>query len=485
MKPRLGLAARISLLAIGNFAVLGLVFAVYVRLQLSTDMNTFLMTAARERIIAISRQIALDLENVATADARTRMLQRYAATYGVSFYLFLNDGTQVAGEGVKLPDPVLRQLNGPRPGRPEPLDPPPDFGGGPPPRRGERLPPRAGDPFLVETSSSPKYWVGVRMPIPEAAAPVPLHGTLLIASSSLWTNSFFFQLKPWLVIGGVASLLSVLCWLPFVRNSTRAVHKMLDATQVISTGRFDVDAASKRSDELGQLGASINRMSSQIDTLVRGQKRFLADAAHELRSPLGRMQLVAGILERKADAEELRYIADLKEDVEMLSDLTDELLTFARAETTPPTRLAAVSVEVLVDKAIRMERHDDADVRTEIAPGLRVMADETLLCRSIANVLRNSIRYAGSAGPIVVTGRASNGHVLITIADSGPGVPEEAIGKIFSPFYRLDESRNRRTGGAGLGLAIVKSTMDACGGAVECRNRVPCGLETTLRLVRC
>jgi two-component system sensor histidine kinase CpxA len=120
----------------------------------------------------------------------------------------------------------------------------------------------------------------------------------------------------------------------------------------------------------------------------------------------------------------------------------------------------------------------------EVAPDLAALADETMLCRSVANVLRNSIRYAAEAGPILVSAKRSNGDVLITIADCGPGVPEDALSQIFEPFYRLDESRNRRTGGAGLGLAIVKTCIEACGGSVSCRNRPASGLETTLRLRR-
>jgi HAMP domain-containing protein len=273
MKLRFGLAARIALLALANFALLGLVFAIYVRLQLSTDMNSFLMTAARERIIAISRQVALDLEDVTGAD-RTRLLQRYSSDYRVSFYLFLNEGEQLAGDPVTLPTAVTARLNerpgpdGPGPGGP-PDDLPRRLASRPPPPR----PPRAGDPFLVETATSPRYWVGVRMPVPDRESPRPLHGTLLIASNCLWTNSFFFQLTPWLVMGGVASAISVLLWFPFVRGTTRAVHRMLAATSIISTGRFTVDAASSRRDELGELGASINRMAAQLDSLVRGQKR--------------------------------------------------------------------------------------------------------------------------------------------------------------------------------------------------------------------
>ncbi len=400
----------------------------------------------------------------------------------MAFYLFLNTGDQDAGDRVTLPAEVMARLGE------RPVPGPPEEHFGPPP---EGRPPRSfpgAEPFLVETSSSPRYWVGVRMPVSDARSDPPRHGTLLIASPSLWTNSFFFQLTPWLVMGGVASIISVLCWFPFVRGTTRAVHRMLAATSIISTGRFNVDAASKRRDELGELGASINRMAAQLDSLVRGQKRFLADAAHELRSPLGRMQLAAGILERKADEQDARYIADLKEDVEMMSDLTDELLVFARAESLPAASVGTVAIEPLIEKAVKLERREGADIRVEVAPdhgiALVAAADETTLCRAVANVVRNSVRYAGQAGPILVTAAAVNGQVVIAISDCGPGVPEEALQRIFTPFYRLDESRNRRTGGAGLGLAIVKSCMEACGGTVECRNRQPSGLETTLKLKR-
>ena len=483
MKVRFGLAARISLLAVGNFALLGLVFAVYVRLQLSTDMKSFLMSAARERIISISRQIVLDLQNT-SGDDRTRLLQRYSNEYGVRFYLFLNSGEEIAGDPVTLPEPVAAHMRQrPGPGAPEPPEEAPeplwrDGGENPPPPR-----PRPGaDPFLVETATTPRYWVGVRMPVPDLREPRPMRGTLLIASTSLWTNSFFFQLTPWLVMGAVASGISVLLWFPFVRGTTQAVHRMLSATHTISTGRFDVDAGSRRRDELGELGQSINRMAGQLDALVRSQKRFLADAAHELRSPLGRMQLAAGILERKVGADDASYVADLKEDVEMMSDLTDELLVYARAESLPETSMREVEIGPLIERAVRMENREGADIRVDVDPEVRAVADETTLCRSVANVVRNSVRYAGEAGPILVSARNTDGHVAISIADSGPGVPEEALEKIFTPFYRLDESRNRKTGGAGLGLAIVKSCMDACGGTVECRNRQPSGLETTLRL---
>jgi two-component system sensor histidine kinase CpxA len=105
-----------------------------------------------------------------------------------------------------------------------------------------------------------------------------------------------------------------------------------------------------------------------------------------------------------------------------------------------------------------------------------------LLLRALSNLIRNAVRYAGTDGPITISARRDGNSVTITVADSGPGLPMEEFDRVFTPFYRLDASRTRETGGAGLGLAIVKSCVEASGGTVQCRNREPHGLEVEIRL---
>jgi two-component system sensor histidine kinase CpxA len=114
---------------------------------------------------------------------------------------------------------------------------------------------------------------------------------------------------------------------------------------------------------------------------------------------------------------------------------------------------------------------------------LRVLADPEYLLRSFSNLIRNSVRYAGSSGQIQITANNEiDGVVVITVADSGPGLPEEALEEVFTPFHRPELARTRETGGAGLGLAIVKSCVEACRGTVRCRNRQPHGLAVDIRL---
>jgi two-component system sensor histidine kinase CpxA len=121
-------------------------------------------------------------------------------------------------------------------------------------------------------------------------------------------------------------------------------------------------------------------------------------------------------------------------------------------------------------------------VQVEVQPELLAIADPELLARAAGNLLRNSVRYAGSAGPISVTANQDGGAIRITVADCGPGVPAADLPRIFDPFYRVDASRDRATGGVGLGLAIVKTCVEACGGSVTCRNRESSGLEVTILL---
>jgi two-component system sensor histidine kinase CpxA len=239
----------------------------------------------------------------------------------------------------------------------------------------------------------------------------------------------------------------------------------------------------KRQDELGLLGSSINRMAARLGAFTHGQKRFLGDVAHELRSPLGRMQRALGILDRKVDESGAEYIKDIADDVKVMSGLTDGLLEFAKAEMRQgAVTLGPVNVADVVWRAVKAEGRPGVEVNVDVDPMLMVNAETECLFRAVANVIRNAIRYAGEAGPIVVGASRHHGEVNLTVMDAGPGVPVESVDQIFEPFYRLEYARDRESGGAGLGLAIVKSCVEACGGRVSCKNLTPKGLEVSLVL---
>jgi two-component system sensor histidine kinase CpxA len=165
-----------------------------------------------------------------------------------------------------------------------------------------------------------------------------------------------------------------------------------------------------------------------------------------------------------------------------MAGLVNELLRFSK-EGLVAGQAAPAPVEVgeLVQRVIAREAAE-ASVRLTEGAGLRVLAQPDGLFRALSNLVRNAVRYAGADGPIEISARRANGEVLLTVADQGPGLPEDMLDRVFTPFYRPDRSRSRDSGGAGLGLAIVKTCVESSEGTISCRNRHPRGLEVIIRL---
>lgn len=311
----------------------------------------------------------------------------------------------------------------------------------------------------------------------------PLHGTLVWTFPSLWTNPFFFDYKPWLAVVVAVILVSIICWLPLIRGLTRSISQLTAATGAIAEGQLETRLSLNRRDELGRLSEAINRMAERLSGFVHGQRRFLSDVAHELCSPLARLQVSLGILDQRAQNNQKEYVEGVQEEVAHMSGLINELLLFSRAQmNASATPLTRVNLADAVRRVLAREASDKTLIETHIEERTEVMAHPEYLFRSLANVVRNAIRYAGESGPIVVSASEKDGVVSITVADNGPGIPEAELEGVFKPFYRPELARQRETGGVGLGLAIVRTCIGACGGIVKCRNRSPKGLEVEIRL---
>ena len=298
-------------------------------------------------------------------------------------------------------------------------------------------------------------------------------------------NGFFFDPLPWMVVAAAVILISVLLWIPMVRNITRPLARMTRATEEIAKGRFDVPIHEPRADEIGRLSRAVNHMTSRLLAFVKGQKRFLGDVAHELGSPIARIQFGLGALEQRVERENRQRVMDVLEDVEHLSKLVNELLVFSRADMKSNTvELEKIDLLPVVQTAVKREITPDAEIVTEVDPGIRVVASSELLTRALANLVRNAVKYAGNAGPIYVSVERRKDVVQIEVRDNGPGVPEDLIDRLFEPFFRPEPSRDRASGGVGLGLAIVKTCVDACKGNVSAANLEPNGFAVTITLPR-
>ncbi len=226
----------------------------------------------------------------------------------------------------------------------------------------------------------------------------------------------------------VVILVSLAVWLPLIRGVTRSITQMTRATARIAEGQFDVLVTATRKDEVGQLASSINRMSGQLAGFVRGQKRFLADIAHELSSPIARMQMALGILDQRVEDKQREHVADVQEEAEHISGLINELLSFSKVGMLfDDAKLVPVNVADIVRRVLEREALKDSDIKSVVEDRLKVLAEPGRLFRALANLVRNATRYAGEAGPIEIQARLENDDIVITVADSGPGVPEDTL----------------------------------------------------------
>ncbi len=489
----------ISLLVLAGF------FMVMISLQFQLPLMPQFAFASSGKLQLIERQIAIELSD-SPRYSWDNILKEFGNLHGVSFVLTSVEGQRMAGFPQQLPEEIRFLLTKqfhlqPPPATNNDLPPEDEFAPPPPPpgamfpkTSGSIRPPRrAGGEnapeanralkggFLFEYTQKPSlYWFGLRTLI-WIDRGHPIHAILLASSDSMTGNGLFFDLHPWLPLLLLCLLLAILMWLPFARRLTRRISRMMTAAETIGKGHFDVEVKEKGSDELARLAQAINVMAQKLNGYVHGQKRFLGDIAHELGSPVARIQLGLGILENRTSGEDRQRVSDVLEEVDELSALVNELLEFTRADLKrKQLELVKVSLSEVVQRAMAREATGKTVIRCDVEEELSVLGNMDLLVRAVSNLLRNAIRYAGEESPIHIVAKRQHDRILLRVRDHGPGVAEKEVPHLFEPFYRVESSRSRETGGTGLGLAIVATCMDACRGEVEAANHPEGGLEVTL-----
>lgn len=285
---------------------------------------------------------------------------------------------------------------------------------------------------------------------------------------------FLSQQRMALALAAAGILIAVvLAALPLANRLVRPVRAMAAATHDLASGNYSTRVPVSSSDELGRLAADFNAMALTLEMNEKARRQWLADISHELRTPLTVLQgeieaLLDGIRTvtpetiRSLHAETLR-LNRLVSDLYQLS-LSDLGTLSYHKEDLDPAAVLKDSVESFrpefARKSIRLET--DIPDRTDAA----VFADPERLSQLFANLLDNSLKYTDAGGTLAVRLAGGQGGVTIEFADSAPGVPEEALDRLFDRLYRVEGSRARETGGAGLGLAICKNIVEAHAGTV-------------------
>jgi two-component system sensor histidine kinase CpxA len=291
---------------------------------------------------------------------------------------------------------------------------------------------------------------------------------------------------------GVALLVSgFICYL-LTRYLTAPILRLRAASQQLAAGDLSTRAAAgieRRRDELGDLVRDFNAMACRIEELVSRQRQLISDVSHELRSPLARLYVALDLgRERKGNDPAFDR---MEKDIGLLNEMIGRLLVVARLDSSaPPLPMTPVNLTEVVSQIVRdadfESRERNGIVKLTVHEQFLVHGDAKLLQSAIENLVRNAIAYTDTGTSVEVLlqseRRSSASFVRLTVRDYGPGVPESELAKIFQPFYRVSDARDRQSGGAGLGLAIAERVIRVHGGTIRAENVAPRGLQVEILL---
>jgi signal transduction histidine kinase len=250
---------------------------------------------------------------------------------------------------------------------------------------------------------------------------------------------------------------------PFIRRLTRRLETLKRGVEAFGQGALDRRVPVEGRDEVATLATSFNLAAERIEALVRSHKSLLANASHELRSPLARLKMATSLLsDSSPDTSEREHLrAEINTDIAELDGLVDEVLLASRLEAAPePDHLERVDLFTLaLEEGSRVGASVDGDEAS-------VHGEERLLRRALRNLLENARRYGGGEIRVDLADKGAAG-VEIRVSDNGPGVPEAYRERIFEPFFRLP-GHAERAGGVGLGLALVRQIVERHHGRIRC-----------------
>ncbi len=262
-------------------------------------------------------------------------------------------------------------------------------------------------------------------------------------------------------------ILAALAW-RIVGATLRPVEALrLGAEKITGTGVAGSLPVPESQDEIAALAKTLNRMLSRLNRSSQRQRTFVADAAHELRSPLASLRTQIEVQQSTGSTE----TSDLLAEVERMSQLVDDLLLLARIDESVPARREPIDLAALAGDVVA--RYCAARVPVRLAASaVQLTADPRALDRALANLIDNAVRYARTGVDVRIEPSGPDA-VALTVADDGPGIAAADRDRVFDRFTRLTDARDRDSGGSGLGLAIVGELIAAQGGAVVLRDADP------------
>ena len=331
----------------------------------------------------------------------------------------------------------------------------------------------AGTPILVQTID---FKTGQGLVVQDK-----LFGMVFVAAETaslteMWrafASIFFFTSIVVLLIAFITSSVTSL-------RQTKPLKEMAEAARKFGHGEFDVrvSGSCERCDEVGELATAFNAMADSLAKSEARRSEFVANISHELKTPLASIRLLTDSILQTGDMDPATvkdFVSDIGEEAERLTRISEKLLTLTRMDSAVAVAEVPVDVKRVVEKVEHMltplADEGEVTVETDLQEDCMVLATEDDLYQIAFNLMENAVKYNLPGGSVTVTLRGAGDLVTLTVEDTGVGIPEEDLGKVFDRFYRVDKARSRAAGGTGLGLSIVRDTVRQHGGAVTVRRR--------------
>jgi signal transduction histidine kinase len=302
-----------------------------------------------------------------------------------------------------------------------------------------------------------------------------------------WLAPLGALVPPWLAHGLPALVLSLVllfvavaigAW-PVATRLTRRLQVLRDGVEAFGSGQLEHRVAVEGKDEVAALAASFNEAAQRIEDLITSNRSLLANASHELRSPLARMKMAVSIMGDMPPERAAQIKQEIHQDIRELDELVEELLLASRLETRQELERAPVELlGMLAEEGRRCNAQVDLSQAATLPP---YQGDERLLRRAVRNLLENARRYGGADIELSLVPVAQG--LEIAVEDRGPGVPEDQRERIFEPFYRMP-GHAEYAGGVGLGLSLVRQIARQHGGQVRCEARPGGGSRFVIQLPR-
>lgn len=327
--------------------------------------------------------------------------------------------------------------------------------------------------------------------VSKAASPIMAYGSMVgcvyMMESDAQQGSLLQSLQVnTFTISIVLEIILIIFSFFFSKAFTARLKKIMVSIGVIREGDYTHKVVMGGNDELTVLGDEFNTLVEKLYTSENKRRQFVSDASHELKTPLASIKLLSdSILQNEMDIETIReFVADIGNEAERLNRMSEKLLTLSYIEREDDSDFIITMISPTIERVVRMisaiAAKKQIQIHMDLANDSPILVHEDDLYQIIFNLAENAIKYNKEQGHLTIGLSRNEDMAILTIADSGVGIPEESLPHIFERFYRVDKARSRESGGSGLGLSIVRNIVLRNHGTIEVKSTVGVGTTFTV-----